>query len=62
MSVQRGRVADRRGDASEAGLDILDLQLEREEPLTGEERSQTIMVDTTATPDLAGLLAFLENG
>ena len=60
MSVQRQRVAARTGDASEAGLEVLDLQIDREEPLTDSEKSATIMVDTTAAPDLEGVKAFLE--
>jgi aminoglycoside phosphotransferase family enzyme/predicted kinase len=58
-AVQRERVAGRTGDASEAGLEILERQLEREEPLKGSERGKTIAVDTTGSPDLEALIDFL---
>lgn len=58
-AVQRQRVADRRGDASEADLHILDRQLQRQEPLAEAEQAVTIVVDTTGPPDLEGLRAFL---
>ncbi len=59
MAVQRRRVAARRGDASEADLAVLDLQREREEPLDAQEQACTIHVDTTGSPVLSELLAFL---
>jgi predicted kinase len=65
MPVQRQRVAGRteRGeDASEADLSILDRQLLHQEPLADDERSSIIDVDTTGTPDLSGLLQFLDPG
>jgi predicted kinase len=61
MAVQRARVAGRSGDASEADLHILDLQLERQEPLTPAEAGATIAVDTTGTPCIAALLDFLDH-
>ncbi len=57
MPLQRERVAARRGDASEANLEVLDLQVEREEPLQADE--QVIAIDTSGEPDLDPLLAFL---
>ena len=59
MAVQRQRVAARRGDASEADIAVLELQLEREEPLAADEQVDTINVDTTDSPGLEELLVFL---
>ncbi len=59
MAVQRQRLAARSGDASEADLDVLDLQLERQEALAAEEQHYTISVDTTDAPALDALLTFL---
>jgi aminoglycoside phosphotransferase family enzyme/predicted kinase len=60
--VQRQRVrrrSERADDASDADLAILDYQLEQQEPLGAEERRYTIVVDTTAEPDLGAILEFL---
>ena len=59
IAVQRERVAARTGDASEADLAILDLQLERQEPLADAEAAAVIHVDTTGDPDLGPLLVFM---
>jgi predicted kinase len=59
MAVQRRRVAERMGDASEANLAVLERQVERAEPLTAGEAPAVIRVDTTGAPDLDGLLEFI---
>lgn len=57
--VQRRRVTARQGDASEADLEVLELQLERQETLAEDELAYTLWVDTTAEPDLANLQDWL---
>jgi aminoglycoside phosphotransferase family enzyme/predicted kinase len=61
MDVQRQRVADREGDASEANLEVLELQQSRQQPLAEDERAVSIVVDTTGAPRLRALLDFLES-
>ncbi len=60
LEVQRQRLTARRGDASEAGVAILELQLERQEPLEADEQAYTLNVDTTRAPDLEPALAWLK--
>ena len=60
--IQRERVAsrsERADDASEAGLLVLERQARFEEPLGGEERAYTVVVDTTDALDLRPLLDVL---
>ena len=52
-AVQRQRIAARRGDASEADVAVLDLQIERQEALDSDELAYTLHVDTTHSPDLS---------
>jgi hypothetical protein len=55
MPVLRERVAQRQargGDASEADVAVLEMLAQRGEPLGGDERAQTIEVDTTAALDI----------
>ena len=61
--VQRRRVRARSAggkDASEADVAILDRQLRTAEPLRPAELARTIAVDTTAEPNVAEVLAFLD--
>ncbi len=60
--VQRTRIAARKGDASEADLEVFKLQLERQEALAGDELDYTLWVDTTGEPALAPLLHWLNTG
>ncbi len=59
LEVQRARVAHRQGDASEADIEVLALQLAREEPLAEDEWQTAFSVDTTAEPQLTALLDWL---
>ncbi|MEE4173550.1 MAG: AAA family ATPase [Xanthomonadales bacterium] len=59
MAVQRARVLEREGDASEANLEVLERQQQSEEPLADAERDVIINVDTTGAPRLDELVAFL---
>jgi predicted kinase len=59
MDVQRQRVADREGDASEANLQVLERQKLRQQPLADDERAVSFVVDTTGVPSLQALLDFL---
>ncbi len=45
----RHRVAQRSGDASEANLDVLEHQLEQQEPLTGDEQQIALKVEPETT-------------
>lgn len=60
--MQRTRIAARKGDASEADLEVFKLQLERQEALAGDELDYTLWVDTTGEPALAPLLHWLNTG
>ena len=59
MAIQRQRVAGRQGDASEANVEVLERQLQTEQPLAEDELEVTIAIDTTGEPRLEALLAFL---
>lgn len=57
VDVLRARVRERRHDASEADVAVIDLLLERQEPLTADEQANAITLDTTGTADAAALAA-----
>ena len=60
----RRRISARQGqgrDASEAGLAVLEMQLENQEPLDDEERALTVSVDTSGEIDMHGLAAWLHD-
>jgi aminoglycoside phosphotransferase family enzyme/predicted kinase len=59
MDIQRQRVTDRQGDASEANVSVLEHQLETVQPLGEDELEVTIAIDTTGEPRLGALLEFL---
>jgi uncharacterized protein len=59
VQALRARIAHRLAqghDASEATEDVLDAQLDDQEPLTAAEQSFTILADTSAPVDMASLL------
>jgi aminoglycoside phosphotransferase family enzyme/predicted kinase len=55
----RARVSTRRGDPSEATLEVLERQLARRAPLTAMERAHAIRVDTGGDVDVAAVAAAL---
>ncbi|GAB6042145.1 bifunctional aminoglycoside phosphotransferase/ATP-binding protein [Endothiovibrio diazotrophicus] len=59
-ALLRERVAGREGDASEADVAVLEMQLKSREPLSEEERAAALPVDGAA-PDLDALAARLSN-
>lgn len=62
LAVLRGRVAGRkrgRTDASEADLEVLDLQLARREPLMADEAAHAVDIDTTRPAAATQALATL---
>ncbi len=59
MDIQRQRVVHREGDASEANVEVLERQLQTEQPLAEDELEVTVAIDTTGEPRLEALLAFL---
>lgn len=61
IDVLRKRVAHRRGDASEADVDVLNAQLETADPLDDDERQSAIVIDTTSADPLAAALNHLSN-
>ncbi|MCF6210380.1 MAG: AAA family ATPase [Gammaproteobacteria bacterium] len=56
----RARQAEGR-DASEAGLSVLELQRENQQPLGEDERDETFHVDTTGDVDLSAIKAWLQS-
>ena len=59
-AVMRERIGGRAGDASEAGLEVLEMQLKSREPLSDDERATAIGVDGAA-PDLDALVGRLSS-
>lgn len=54
-AVLRTRLADRRGDASDAGIQVLERQFATVEPISGDEEAVCLTVDTHQGADIAEL-------
>lgn len=61
LGTLRERVRTRRGDPSEATLEVLDRQLQHRTPLTLAERSRAVRVDTGGDVDVAAVAAALRS-
>ncbi|MCZ8131812.1 MAG: AAA family ATPase [Steroidobacteraceae bacterium] len=59
--VLRARVASRRGDASEATLEVLEIQLQHGPALDAAELARTVTVDTSRPIDVAAVAAALRS-
>ena len=55
--VLRARLAGRQGDPSDADQHVLDLQLARSEPLSDQEQTHALVIDTTREEPLPALVA-----
>jgi predicted kinase len=53
--VLRARVRERRHDASEADVAVIELLQSRQDPLSAAEQANTITLDTTGAMDTATL-------
>jgi predicted kinase len=58
-ALLRGRVTARQGDPSEATLGVLERQLASRDPLSAEESTGAVRVDTSAPVDAAAVAAAL---